>query len=497
MKRNLLALTVILALTTSFAFADKFAEIENRVVEHTLKNGMKFIILERHEAPIVAFNLIANVGSVNEVKGITGVAHMFEHMAFKGTKSIGTKDYEKERSAMQKEDEIFAKLRAERLKGSQADPEIIRRLQEELERAKAEAKSYVVENEFGRIIEQAGGVGLNAGTGFDITTYIYSFPSNKLELWMSLESERFMGPVLREFYQEKEVVAEERRMRVENQPIGKLVDEFTALAYKAHPYGQSPIGYISDLAALSREQALEFYRKHYSPNNLTAAIVGDVEPQEVMRLAELYFGRLPNMSSPEPLVTVEPPQLGEKRLEIEDPSQPAIIIGYHKPDAKHPDDAVFDAITDLLAGGRTSRLYKKLVKEKKISLTVGAFPGYPGYKYPGLFIFFALPAKGHSNAECEAEILAEIERMKDELVSLEELEPVKTRAKAALVRALDSNSGMASLLCYSQVITGDWKNLFKQLDKINKVTPEDIKRVMNQYFEKSNRTVAQLVTTKD
>ncbi|MBI3951211.1 MAG: insulinase family protein [Acidobacteria bacterium] len=478
-----------------FARAQSLADLEKRLTKFTLNNGLTFLVLERHEAPVVSFHTYADVGSVNEVKGITGLAHIFEHMAFKGSKTVGTKDYEAEAKAMAKEDEAFLALKTERQKGDRADPKRLEELQKQFEAAQQEAQKYLVHDEFDEAFNREGGAGLNASTSADSTEYIVSLPSNKVELWMSLESDRFLNPVLREFYKEKDVVMEERRLRVDSQPIGRLLEEFIAVAYKAHPYGEPTIGHMSDLQSITRAEAEAFFKKYYTPSNLTVAIVGDVNPPEIKRLAEIYFGRIPNRPKPEPLETVEPPQPGDRCVRVEDPSQPFVLIGYHKPDINHPDNAGFDAITDIMGIGRTSRLYETLVKEKKIAVAASAFPGLPGNKYPGLFLFYAVPAKGHTNEECEEAIYAEIEKLKAQPVSPEELEKAKTRSRANLIRRLASNSGLAEQLTFYEVTTGDWRNLFTQLDKIDRVTAADIQRVAQQYFTSKNRTVGVIVTT--
>jgi predicted Zn-dependent peptidase len=313
---------------------------------------------------------------------------------------------------------------------------------------------------------------------------------------MSMESDRFANPVLREFYKERDVVMEERRLRTESQPVGRLLEEFLAVAYKAHPYGEPVVGHMSDLETMTRSEAEAFFKKHYSLSNLTVAIVGDVNPRQIRELAERYFGRIPSGPKPDPVETVEPPQLGQRRVVVQDPAQPFVLIGYHKPNINHPDNAVFDAITEIAGVGRTSRLYKSLVKEKKIAVAASGFPGMPGDKYPGLFLFYAVPARDHTNQECEEALDAEIEKLKTALVLPEELAKAKTRSRASLIRQLDSNSGLASLLTYYDVVTGDWRNLFKQLEDIDEVTAEDIQRVAKQYFTTSNRTVGVIDTTQ-
>src|SRR5262245_556429 len=268
------------------------SSFEKTVTEHRLENGMTFLIVERHEVPVVSFHLYADVGSVDEEVGQTGMAHMFEHMAFKGTPDIGTRDYPREKEALDRVDDAYRRLRSARLE-LKPDPARIEELDKAFRAAQAEAGEYARSEEFTQVIEQAGGAGLNASTSNDATRYYLSLPSNKAELWFSLESARYLDPVLREFYKERDVVMEERRMRVESQPVGKLVSNMLSLAYRAHPYGREGIGWRSDLENLTRWKAEEFFEKHYVPETLTAVIVGDVDPKQAVAWAEAYFGRLP------------------------------------------------------------------------------------------------------------------------------------------------------------------------------------------------------------
>lgn len=476
-------------------WAQDLAEFEERMTEFTLDNGLKFLVLERHQAPVVSFHTYADVGSVNEVLGITGLAHLFEHMAFKGTKTIGTVDYEAEAKVLAKIDELFEAIKVEQRKGEQADKTRLEELRTRFKEAQQQAQKYMVHDEFEEVFKQAGGEGFNAYTSWDATQYIVGLPSNKVELWTLMESDRFCNPVIREFYKERDVVMEERRLSIETRPQGRLIEEFLAVAYKAHPYGIHVIGHMSDIQTITRPEAEAFFKKYYGPSNLTIAIVGDVNPQKIRALARKYFGRIPGGPKPEPVETIEPPQSGERRVSVEDPAQPFVLIGYHKPGINHPDNAVFDAITDIIGMGRTSRLYKSLVKEKKIAVAASGFQGLPGNKYPGLFLFYAMPAKGHTNQECEEAIYEEIEKLKAELVTQDELEKAKTRARASLIRQLDSNSGLAAEITFYEVVTGDWRNLFTQLDRIERVTAEDIQRVVREYFTKKNRTVGVIETT--
>lgn len=468
-------------------------QFEKRVTEFTLENGLKFIVAERHEAPVFSYTTYALVGSVDEQRGRTGLAHFFEHMAFKGTRTIGTTNVEAELALFEKQDAIFAQIKSERRKGAKADAARLEELQKQLKQLDEEADKHIVHDEFERLVQRAGGVAFNADTAWDRTRYYYSLPANRLEFWMGLESDRFVNPVLREFYREREVVAEERRLG-ENDPQGRLIEDFFATMYKAHPYGEPVVGHASDIRGWTRQQAQDWFRTYYGPSNLTIAVVGDVDPAEVRRHAQVYFGRLPKTPQPEPVDTVEPEQEGERRCSVVAQSQPLVVVGFHRPGFNHPDNAVFDALTDIVSEGRTSRLYRSLVRDQRISIFAGATP-LTGVmdRYPSLFLFVALPAPGHTNEDNEAALLKEIERLKTGNATPEELAKARNRARARLIRQLNSNLGLAHELVFYQAISGDWRNLFVQLDRIDRVTAEDITRVARKYFTAKNRTVGCLI----
>jgi predicted Zn-dependent peptidase len=494
MKFRLLPLfgVVFALLTVSVAIssAQDVASFAKRVTVKTLPNGLTVVICERPEAPVFSFFTHVDTGSTQEDVGKSGLAHMFEHMAFKGTDKIGTTNYPAEKLALEKVETTYAAFDLERHKRVGRDEQKLKDLQKAWEDATADANQYVVLNEFGQIIENNGGEGLNAFTDNDETGYNYSFPSNRVELWAYLESERFLHPVLREFYKERNVVMEERRMRTDSAPIGRLVEQFESAAFVAHPYHRPIVGFMSDLQSFSATDAQRFFDKYYIPANMTVAVVGDVKAAEVVPILEKYFGRLPAKPKPAELSTVEPPQMAERRVVLYDQAQPFFIEGYHRPDYRDKDDAVYDAISDLLSNGRTSRLYRSLVRDKKIAAQTAGFGDFPGQKYPNLFVFYAVPLPGHSNKEMEDAIHAEIERLKNENISDDELKMVKTRAKAGLLRSLAENEGLAQALSTTQARYGDWRELFAGIDRIDKVTKEDIRRVANQTFINTNRTVA-------
>jgi predicted Zn-dependent peptidase len=496
MNISLLRKVVFLVCFFSISFslrAQDIASFEKRITVRKLANGLTIVIMERPEAPVFSFYTRVDVGSAQEVQGITGLAHMFEHMAFKGTKEIGTKNWPAEKVALEKVEIAYAAYLKEKLKEIGRDDKKAAELEKAWQDAVAAADEFVIPNQFGEIVESQGGVGLNASTDRDETTYVYSFPQNRLELWAYLESERFLEPVMRQFYKERDVVYEERRMSVDSSPQGRLLEQFLRAAFIAHPYGRPVIGWPSDLKAFSATDASNFFNKYYVPANMVVTVVGDVKAAEAMPVIEKYFGRIPARPAPEPLRTQEPPQQALRTVIIHDASQPIYVEGYHRPNFHDPDDPVYDVLADLLSKGRTSRLYRSLVRDKRIAIAAQG-GSFPGNKYPNLFFFFAAPSQGHTADEMAGPIHQEIEKLKTKEVTDEELQSIKVRAKADLIRGLGNDQGLALQLGEYQALYGDWRELFRQIDQIDKVTKADIRRVANKTFREENRTVAEIET---
>jgi predicted Zn-dependent peptidase len=469
-------------------------DFEQRTTTRVLPNGLTIIICERHDAPVFSYTTIVDAGDVDDPNGDSGLAHMFEHLAFKGTSEIGTTDYAAEKAALAKVEAANDAYEAEYLKPVGRDDQKLAELKQAFVDAQAEAEKYVVPNEFTEVAEANGAHELNAETGMDDTQYYWSMPENRLELWAWLESGRLADTVPREFYKERDVVMEERRMRVDSDPVGRLVEQFAATAYVAHPYGRSDIGWPSEVGQITATEAMEFHRKYYAASNLVVAIVGDVDPKTAMPMLEKYFGRVPGGPKPEEMTTVEPKQFAEKSLVVREQTQPFYIEGYHRPGYRDPDDAVYDAIGDILSNGRVSRLYRSLVEQQQIAAEAEGFSGYPGEKYPNLFAVYAVPLPGHTPAEMRDAIHKEIEKLKTTDVTDAELEMYKTRARADLLRGLADNQGLANSLAEYQTRYGDWRELFLQLDRVDKVTKADIRRVAGEVFIPSNRTSAEIDT---
>ena len=474
--------------------AQDLKAFEKKVTEFTLPNGLHFIVAERHEAPVVSFHTYVNAGSVDDPSGLTGLAHMFEHMAFKGTETIGTKDWAAEKKALDAIETLLDLIEAERGKGPKADSGRIDALKAEVRLAIDAAASYVVPNEFTRVIEENGAYNFNADTSLDYTEYFYSLPSNRIELWFLLESQRFLHPVFREFYKERDVVMEELRMRIESNPSGKLMQQFLATAFEAHPYRNPGAGWPSDVMNLRTKDAKAFFDRYYVPANITIAIVGDVDPAEARRMAERYFGPLAAKPLPPLLHTVEPKQAGNKTVVVDSPSQPVLIVGYHRPDQNDPDDAVFDIMQLVLSGGRTSLMYKDMVQDKKLAVQAQAGATFPDGRYPNEFIFFVVPALNHTIDENLKELDALLQTFESTKLDEETLSRAKTKVRAGIIQRLGDNAGLANLLASNYANYGDWRKLFTALDDLNKVTAADVQRVALKYLAGVPRTIGQIRT---
>jgi predicted Zn-dependent peptidase len=488
--KSFLALTLV----AISAQAQDLKSFEARTTTKVLPNGLTLIMCERPEAPVFSYSTFIDAGDVNDPSGQSGLAHMFEHLAFKGTSEIGTKDYAAEKVALAKVEAANDAYEAEYLKAVGRDDAKLAELKKAFKQAEAEAHKYVIQNQFSAVAERNGAAGLNAFTALDETVYFWSMPENRLELWAWLESGRLADAVPREFYKERDVVNEERRMRTDSNPEGRLFEQFLATAYVAHNYGRSGIGWPSEVQQINATEAMAFHKKYYVGSNIVEVVVGDVKASEAMPMLEKYFSRVPGGPKPEEMTTVEPKQFAEKTVVIRDASQPVYVEGYHRTDYRNPDDATYDAINDILSNGRVSRLYRSLVRDQQIAADAEGYGSYPGDKYPGLFIFYAHPTPGHTPAEIATALHKEIEKLKTADVSDEELAMYKTRAKADLLRGLADNQGLANSLAEYQTRYGDWRELFRQLDKVDKVTKADIRRVANATFVASNRTSAWVET---
>jgi len=478
-----------------------------RVQEHVLGNGLKVLMVPRKGDPNVAAGWIAKVGSVNERPGITGVCHLFEHMMFKGTHAIGTKDIKKDLELLAQIDSVKSEIRKEeqaqiqRLRLGEisdlTDPKNRtphhQQLLDELDSLQKQEKDLIVKNEFDKIYTGAGASGMNAGTSNDFTVYFINVPANKLELWFWMESDRLLNPVFREFYSERDVVREERRLSVESTPTGKFEEEFDAAFWTASPYHWPVVGWPSDLDGITREEAMAFFNVYYAPNNLTACLVGDFDPPHAIDLAERYFGRLKrNPRQPEPVRTREVEQLAEKRMIAYAETNPEVEIRYHTVADGHVDDYPLTVMGALLTG-RTGRLYKSLVLDQKVANSAAA--GENSLKYEGYFSASGVAKPGNTPEQVEQALYREIEKLQKERVPDRELQKVKNQFNAGNFRRLQSNFGLMIQLLLADAGRG-WPSFNEDPGKIQAVTADDIQRVANKYFKPENRAVAIYYTRK-
>lgn len=467
--------------------------LEARVREHRLANGWSFLALPRGPAPAIAFHTYVSVGAIDEPDGLSGMAHMFEHMAFKGSQRIGTLDWEAERAALDHE-ERAAQEHARAV--ARGDAQSIARARGELDAAIDASAKLVAGEAFSRILEEAGGSGsLNASTSADETRYVVSLPADRLELWYWMERERFHRPVLREFYRERDAVREERRMRVESNPSGALYEALLDAAFARHPYRRPVIGYARDIEGYTRTRAEEFWRSRYGARRFTSCLVGALEPERVFELAERYFGDLPAGPEQAPVASTESEPERERRVELEFPATPRVFLAWNAVESGHADAAAIEIAVRLLGYARSSRLEKRLVRRDRLATHVGVGTGTPGDRCAGLAFVSVLPVLPVARDRIERAIDEEVERLATAGPEPEELAGVKTCARAEILRTLQSSPGLASVLAEAHGKHGDWRALLDQLDALERVDAAAVRAALARYFAPRRRTIAWLSPT--
>ena len=499
-RRSITAGLVMVVLLCGLTVTAQEAKVP--VQEMSLENGMKILMVERHESPTVSGGWVAHVGGVNEEVGATGIAHLFEHMMFKGTTTIGTSDSELEAEIMAKLDAIrtqmdaeYTALRAAKRRGEVTGsiylPENqtprLGELRAEMKGLQDQQHDVIVKDEFDQIYTEAGASGINAGTMEDATIYFVTVPANKLELWFWMESERLLDPVFREFYSERDVVREERRMRVESNPTAKFEEQYDFMFWGSLPYHHPVVGWPSDVESINRAQAEKFFDTFYAPNNLTVALVGDFDPDTALSLAKKYFGRIPRGEVPPPeIVTEEIEQLQQRRMMAEADTNPSVQVRWHTVPFVHRDVYAIDVV-DAVLTGRTGRLYKSLVEEKEIA-TGEPYSTSSNLQYGGYVEIGAELADGIDHQTVEDALVAEIERLKNEPVPERELQKVKNQYLANSFRRLQSNFFLLlQLLIYDS--RGDWEYINESPARIEAVTAEDVQRVAQTYFKTEGKNV--------
>ncbi len=465
-------------------------DLRNIVAEHRLANGMKFTLVRRPAAPVFTAYVRVKAGGADEVPGKTGLAHLFEHLAFKGTPVIGSRDWEKERplhfeiAPLGEELHLLERQRP-------PDEKKIADVMQKLAELSKQQRALVYEDAVMGLLARSGASDLNATTDKDMTSYFVSLPTNRLELWALVEASRLAAPVPRDFYAERDVVMEERRMRVESEPMGALFEELLTVSFTASPYRWPTVGFFSDLSSLTVEDAMRFHEAYYAPGNAVGAIVGDIDIEHTKQILDRTFGAIPARPLPRRLPAQEPPQTSQRRSTVFFSAEPQLVMSFHKPTVPELDDYVFDVIQIVLAEGRTSRLWRSLVQQKQVAVQAFATMA-PGARFEHVFVVGATPMNGRPFAEVEAAIWAELERLKKEPISARELEMVRNKLEAHHAREISTNAGLASSLTFFEVVAGDWRYMADHRKRIAAITPEDVQRVARTYFVPENSTVVTL-----
>lgn len=494
-RRTVWAIIFCFLFSATFSRAQAAELLEQKLKSFQLDNGLTVLVVERHDTPTFTAYMTVGVGSADEDAANRGVAHLLEHMRFKGTQAIGTRDYATEKPLIEAIDRVALQL--EQLQRSQPDAGVkIAALKAEMDGLQQQQRQLVVKDEFSQIYARHGGVGFNAFTGKDLTSYLISLPANKLELWISLEADRMQNTVLREFYTERDVVLEERRRSYESKPSGMMYEALISTAFRVHPYRHPVIGWNSDIRNLTKEETADFLHKYYAPVNTVIALVGDVDTAKAKQWVEQYFAAIPPGVKIPAVTAIEPEQKGERRTEVRFDAEPQLLIAFHKPTLPSRDDYAFDLLGQLLTEGPTSLLYKSLVLEKKIATSVSSY-GAPGGRYDNLFVLSATPRHPHTTAELEQAIYVQLEKLKTEPVEDKELHRIRKRLRADRLRYLRTNDGLANMLTRYHVIAGSWRYLIEYDDNIAKLTAEDLRLAAERWLTRDNRTVITLVQEKD
>lgn len=459
------------------------------VQERVLPNGLTVLVVPRAQVPLVTIHTWVRTGSADEVLGKTGLSHFHEHLLFKGTETIGTTDFAAEQELMRQQDELAARIREEERKGRGADAGQIADWRGQILDLEKRQREYIVPSEYDRLYTEAGGQSTNAGTWLDYTMFLVTLPSNKLELALWLESDRLLHPIFREFYSEREVVAQERKETVEDNPSGPYRELFDEITFPESSYQWEIIGHMREIERLTREDAYAYFRAHYVPGNMCVVMVGDIEPERAFSLAETYYGRLPSAPLPDPILSGQRRDIGERRIRVTARAMPEVDMQFITTEFGTADDPVLDVIAGVL-DGESGRLNRELVVEKQVSLQCFTWNGT--MRAAGRFLIGGVPAPGKTHEQLEGELWAQLERLASEPVSDEELARVKKQARAGFLRSLRDNAGIAEQLGRYWTEGGDWRLMPEWPDRIAAITAEDVQRVAATYFTRANVAVGWL-----
>ncbi|TGL48826.1 insulinase family protein [Leptospira kemamanensis] len=475
-------------------FGTSESQFREKIKTIQLENGLTVVMMKRGTSPTVALYIKFLVGAVDETPEEAGTAHLLEHMLFKGTKSVGTTDFHKEEK-YQKQIEVWGTelddLKLKRREYQTRGETVPKSLEEEIETLNRLLKNliqlqdeFIVKNEDSYMYEQNGEMGFNAYTSQDVTNYQIQLPNNRIEIWAKIESDRLKNPILREYYTERDVVIEERRMRTDDVGGAVLREKFFSTAFESHPYRKPVIGYSAQIPYLKIEETKAFFERHYTPNRMVISVVGQFDFAETEGIIRKYFSDL-KPGKPRPPYKIEEKSFpGEKRFKVLHPSASQMMMGFIKPPYPHKDNSTFDVLSNVLTSGTGSRLYKRLVLEEKLVLNIGSGNGYPGERYKNYFVFFISPNEGVDPKKIESIIWEEIDRIGEQGIANDELEKVKNQMVSDFMKTLDQNGAIADLLSYYQLLYGDWGSLFSQYQTIMNTSSSDIQSLIPKYLTK-------------
>ncbi len=491
-----------------------FSTFEEKIRYIKLNNGLRLILMKRGFAPVVAAYIKFKVGSYDEGPQSFGIAHMLEHMLFKGTRKVGTRNFGKEKKYLTLGVRFAAKLDMWRRHHEAAllakDSQKIETTQKQIDKYKRlmriideQSRPYIISEEDSYIYALQGARGYNAYTNSDMTNYQVEIPVHRLEVWARLEADRMQNAVLRRFYTERDVVQEERRMRVDNSPHSSLWEKFRQEVYGSHPYGHSVIGPMKSITYLNYHQAMDFYQTHYTPSNTVIALVGNINIKHTEKLVRQYFGSIPNRtrSSTSNLATtlhkkVTKPRPRQLRVQVRKGASPLMYLAWFKPPMPDADDLYLGALSSILAGSPETRLYQRLVVKEKLAANVFAYSSAVGNRATNLFVIRVQPLPGTSLKildTIEKITLEELQKVRTHGVKQEELHLVRRRERLDIIKGLQSNSFLADMLSRFEVITGSYRDLFGYNELLDTIQPQDVQRAALSYLKPKYTMTARLV----
>lgn len=497
LKLNVMLLAAFFLCLNSITYADAskgllevnktLESLKSKVKVKTLSNGLKVIFYKRGIAPVFASVISIRVGGIDEKLGETGISHMLEHMAFKGTSEIGTLNYSKEKRLLRKVEELARVTNRARDFNEEQKKEWVK-LQEELE------KLYKTDD-FTQIYKARGASGLNATTDKDLTNFFVKFPVSEFEFWAKTEADRLINTVFRQFYKERAVVLEERRMRYDDSPDGLLYEKLLGIAYEKHPYRNPVIGYVDEISGLLSDEVQEFQKKYYVAGNVVIGIVGAIDIEKAMPILEKYFGEVPKGEITDRYNSKTAKLTGERVLTINDDAENKVFIAYHKPNYPNEDDPPLSLFNEAILGSRISPLYKILVEKRKILASISHYE-VPGFAYPNLMLYQLVPNSKYSNEEATEAFDKELNKIIKKGVSKEDVEIARRSILTSYVGRLQSNLSLAKDFTNSAQIYGKWSAFLDWQDEVSKVTMEDLNRVAKMYFDKNSRVIAKIRKSK-